>query len=300
MALPGFSVSELIQALSQAKSIYDAFFNEYTNSSLQVRNLASEIGQFRQNLETHREILEKHRLTYSGYDDVKATLDSCNRFLTKYRVILEDRRNSFHGVLKTAKYVFDADEVKKLRNELAIHHQNIMSFSMNLILCVTLSTYRVGADALCRESSLRRQDSLTPVAVSPRPIPNRHHYEDAVSPPPPLSLGSPMLSNAHSPPTYPRRSTSSIKSERPMPPLFEDRQPTSPDLHKITSRQISTSPRALTASPQMRPADQSPWRQSMLSASPEQHYTVRDSQNGSSMPGLVLPQSALPYNVAEV
>lgn len=143
MALPGFSVTELIQALGQAKSIYDAFFNEHTKSSVQVRGLANEIEQFRQNLKTHQGILEKHRLTYSGYDDIKTTLDSCHRFLDKYRIILGERRSSFTGAFKTAKYVFDADEVQKLRDELARHHQNIMSFSMNVVLCVMLPTYRV-------------------------------------------------------------------------------------------------------------------------------------------------------------
>jgi hypothetical protein len=47
MAVPGFSITELIQAAGHIKIIYDSFFNKYTNSAAQIRGLAEDIEQFK-------------------------------------------------------------------------------------------------------------------------------------------------------------------------------------------------------------------------------------------------------------
>jgi biotin operon repressor len=139
MALPGFSISDLIQALSQAKIIYDAFFNEYTSSAAQVRDLAEEIESFRRNLNKHRQVLEVHGLEYEGFTAVYRTLNSCHNFLDKYKIILDQqRRKSVAATYKTAKFVFDLDEVNRLRDQIHRHDSNILHHSLNIILCVRI------------------------------------------------------------------------------------------------------------------------------------------------------------------
>jgi hypothetical protein len=137
MAVPGFSINDLIQALGQAKTLYDAFFSEYTSSAAQVRDLAEEIESFRRNLNKHREILEVHGLEYKGFEAVYRTLSSCRNFLDKYRAILDQqRRKSVAATFKTARFAFDTDEVTRLRDQIQRHDSNILHHSMNIILCV--------------------------------------------------------------------------------------------------------------------------------------------------------------------
>ena len=135
MAVPGFSVSDLIQALGQVKIVYDAFFNEYTNSASQVRDLADDIEQFRKNLQKHKEIVEQGGLEYSGYEAVQQTLDSCYRFLDDYREVLDKRRNtSVVGAFKTARFAFEQEEVSRLRGQIAGHKSDIIHYSLNVVL----------------------------------------------------------------------------------------------------------------------------------------------------------------------
>ena len=135
MALPGFSISDLIQALGQVKIVYDAFFNEYTNTAAQVRDLADDIDQFRRNLQKHEDIVERAGLEYTGYASVQRTLDSCRRFLDEYKDVLDKRkRKSVVGALKTARFAFDQDEVNRLRAQIAGHKTDILHYSMNIVL----------------------------------------------------------------------------------------------------------------------------------------------------------------------
>jgi hypothetical protein len=135
MAVPGFSVSELIQALGQAKNVYDAFFNEYKNSASQVKDLADDIEHFRNNLLQHKEIVEQGGIEYSGYEAVQRTLGACYRFLDDYKEVLDPRRRkSFVGALKTARYAFEQDEVNRLRSQIERHKSNIILHSMNVVL----------------------------------------------------------------------------------------------------------------------------------------------------------------------
>jgi DNA helicase IV len=135
MAVPGFSVNDLIQALGQAKIVYDAFFNEYTSSAAQVRDLADDIEQFRRNLQKHKEIVEQGGLEYTGYPAVQRTLDACYRFLDDYKDVLDKRRKkSVVGAFKTARFAFEQDEVKRLRDQIAGHKSDILHYSMNVVL----------------------------------------------------------------------------------------------------------------------------------------------------------------------
>jgi hypothetical protein len=139
MAVPGFSVSDLIQALGQVKMVYDAFFNEYTNAASQVRDLADHIEQFRKNLQDHKEIVDEAGLEYSGYEAVQRTLESCYRFLEDYKEVLDKgRKKSVVGAInkgyKVARFAFEQDEINRLQAQISRHESNILHYSMNHVL----------------------------------------------------------------------------------------------------------------------------------------------------------------------
>jgi hypothetical protein len=142
-----------------------------------------------------------------------------------------------------------------------------------------------------RKYSIRRSYTSSPNAVAtPVPIPGQSPH--SVSPPstPPL-LGSPLLTQDHFQPQSPRIHTgSSLPNQRPMPPRFDNPQPaqnSSPQILPATTRSPTLESPTTLRSPS-------------LIGSPAMQNIPRTSQSGLSIPGLVLPQSALPYIVAEV
>jgi hypothetical protein len=143
--VPGFSVTELIQAVGHIKTVYDAFFSKYTNSETQVRDLADHIQQFQTNLQAHKEIIESRGLEYSGYVAIKRTLDECEDFLDKYKAVLE-KKISVVKVWKTGRFQYEKDIVARLQKQIESHGINILHFNMNILLyviseCVACSPY---------------------------------------------------------------------------------------------------------------------------------------------------------------
>ena len=134
-AVPGFSVTDLIQAVCHIKTVYDAFFNKYTNSAVQVRGLADRIQQFQTNLQAHKEIIEKRGLEYSGYVAIKNTLDECEDFLEKYKGVLE-KKISVVKVWRTGRFPYEQDVVARLQKDIESHGLNILHFNMNILLYV--------------------------------------------------------------------------------------------------------------------------------------------------------------------
>jgi hypothetical protein len=155
--VPGFSVSDLIQAVGHIKTVYDAFFNKYTNSVVQVRSLANRIQQFQTNLQAHKEIIENRGLEYSGYIAIKNTLDECEDFLEKYKGVLE-KKISVVKVWRTGRFPYDQDIVARLQKDIESHGLNILHFNMNILLCV-ISDY-VSCSPCLIANNLDRKDSL--------------------------------------------------------------------------------------------------------------------------------------------
>jgi len=135
MAVPGFSVSDLIQAVGHVKTLYGAFFSKYTNSAVQVRNLANRIQQFQANLQAHKEIIERRGLEYSGYVAIKSTLDECEDFLDKYRAVLE-KKISVVRAWRTGRFQYEQDIVARLQKDIDSHGLNILHFNINILLYV--------------------------------------------------------------------------------------------------------------------------------------------------------------------
>lgn len=133
MAAPGFSVNDLIVALQQTKRVYDAFFDKNKNTASQVLRLAEDIDEFRVNLQNHQGIIERHGLEYSGYRAVQRTLEECDEFLVKYESALNDRF-SVVGAFRKGRFPFVQEDVNRLRGQIARHGDNILHYSMNLVL----------------------------------------------------------------------------------------------------------------------------------------------------------------------
>ncbi len=134
MAGPGFSITELIQALGKVKDVYDAFCNEYTSSASQIRDLTNDIHQFHTNLENHKKILVTRGLGYPGYEAIHRTLDRCREFLEQYDVVKKGRRMSAMGALKTVQFVFEEKEVNQLRSQISRHESSLLQYSVNIVL----------------------------------------------------------------------------------------------------------------------------------------------------------------------
>ena len=135
MAVPGFSVTDLIQALGQAKLLYDAFFDKYTNSAVQVKHLADDIKRFQANLQEHINIVERGGLEYSGYAAASQTLASCYCFLHEYKdILVEPRRKSPMVAYQTAKFTLDQKEVTELRAQIERHKTDMLHSSINVLL----------------------------------------------------------------------------------------------------------------------------------------------------------------------
>jgi hypothetical protein len=133
--VPGFSVSELIAAAGHVKTVYDAFFDKYTSSASQLRDLVDSIDLFEENLSTHKQILEKGRLSYSGYVAIDRTLAECREFLNDYKVISE-KSFSAGKLLKTVRFQYDQATVDRLQKQIANHGNNILQFNVNLLVYV--------------------------------------------------------------------------------------------------------------------------------------------------------------------
>lgn len=148
---------------------------------------------------------------------------------------------------------------------------------------------RWSIDRVHSENSIRGNEMTSPhTLTAPVPITGQspHTVPQTISPTPsPPLLGSPLLRADGFPPRSPRlRAGSNPQSKPTMPPVFEN------------------APANFIASPQIIPSSQSPTalRTPSLIGSPGLQSMPRTTLGGVSIPGLVLPQSALPYCVAEV
>lgn len=135
MAVPGLSVTDLIQAVGHAKTVYDGFFDKYSNSASQFRDLADHIEQFQTNLQTHKEIIESRGLEYSGYVAIKRTFDECEDFLNKYKAVL-DKKASVEKIWRIGRFQYEQDTVARLQKKIESHGLNILHFNQNILLCV--------------------------------------------------------------------------------------------------------------------------------------------------------------------
>ena len=144
MAL-GFSVSELINAVSHVKTGYDAIFSKYANSPALVRNLNDEIKAFQKNLERYNNTFtgeESGTLAESDSKAIQRTLDECEDFLNKYKSLLDDGTVSLEKAWRTVRFPYARDDVERLRGQISSHYTNL-HFDMNIKMLYVMASRRV-------------------------------------------------------------------------------------------------------------------------------------------------------------
>jgi hypothetical protein len=133
--VPGFSVTELIQAVAHAKTVYDSFFDKYTNSASQLRDLADHIEQFQTNLQVHKIAIESRGLEYKGYVAIKRTFDECEEFINKYKAVLDDKI-SVGKIWRTGRFQYEKETIARLQKNIESHGLHILHFNQNILLYV--------------------------------------------------------------------------------------------------------------------------------------------------------------------
>ncbi|OBT70503.1 hypothetical protein VE03_00180 [Pseudogymnoascus sp. 23342-1-I1] len=124
MAVPGFSINDLIDAAVQVKVVYDAFFNKNSNSATQLQDLIYEVSRFARHLERNREAFGRAGLEYEDYGAIYNTLYRCDEFLDKYKSVLS-LKVSPELIWKTARFPYAKEYMQELRGELRAHRAEL-------------------------------------------------------------------------------------------------------------------------------------------------------------------------------
>lgn len=267
MALPGFSVSELIQAVGHVKTGYDAFFSKYASSSALVRNLNDEIRAFQKNLERYNSFVGEENWTLAESDSkaIQRTLDECEDFLNKYKSLLDDGTVGLERAWRTVRFPYARDDVERLRGQISSHYTNL-HFDMNFKMLYVIAPCRmliIFLNQIYHRESFSRSHTLSAPA---QPLVN------------PVGSSSPALS------PFPCYSL----SESPLTP--HDSFPGTPALRpsswSSSTPQLSRSRKGSEISPRSGPIKTEPPDEPDFEQYPELYR--------------VLPQPALSYTVARV
>jgi hypothetical protein len=138
MAAPGFSVSELIQAIAKCKNIYDAFTDEYESAPARIKELVDTCKYLRDILEDFVAILGD---AYPQENHFLRRLEECDAFIQRYRslkqgylasvaetTITSRIRQQWEMVWQTGRFALDGDRARGLRDGLSLEIQKLVLF----------------------------------------------------------------------------------------------------------------------------------------------------------------------------
>lgn len=129
----GWSVGDIAQFISLSFKIYQAFNDGNKNSSRQHAVLAGQVKRFGEALELLKSTLEGLGQTrFPYYEDVKSTLEQCDKFLTGYDVLKEKKGITYH--VKTVKWLTEEESIAGLHSEIRGHEQFIQLYIAHLQL----------------------------------------------------------------------------------------------------------------------------------------------------------------------
>jgi hypothetical protein len=86
---PGTQLTEIINAAILLRNIFDSFFDEFGNAFSQISELRDTVLNLHECLKKHAEILRQRGLIYSGHANFLKTLKECERFIRRYKSIIE-------------------------------------------------------------------------------------------------------------------------------------------------------------------------------------------------------------------
>ncbi|KFY25327.1 hypothetical protein V493_04703, partial [Pseudogymnoascus sp. VKM F-4281 (FW-2241)] len=293
MALPGFSINDLIDAAVQVKVVYDAFFNKNTNAATQLQDLIYEISRFAQNLERNREAFGRAGLDYEDYGAIYNTLYRCDEFLEKYKSVLSTKKSP-EVIWRTARFPYAKEYLQELKSALRAHRADLTDRSVLHLLDKTTTPSDGLAEPQPGEvvAAISRRETIS---TSTYPIsPTLSGLQIPHLPTSDSTIISSKYAYVTTPMPPPSRSPPSRGLERPglhqgshtlsphRPPSSRGPSPQhSPDLSTTDTVRSSISPRSSPVPP--------PSSRLSSVASPQ-----------LTCPELILPQPALDYVVAEM
>jgi hypothetical protein len=135
MAVPGYSIPELLQAIKKIKDIYDAFWHPYKKYSRRLEDFRDELDQLYEALDVNASIYEWTGKQYPGLRPFYNTLQRCKVSLEKQQNVLAPIgvRGSFTGTAQQVLSAFDND-LANLQTQLDHRRLEFMDFKLNLLL----------------------------------------------------------------------------------------------------------------------------------------------------------------------
>ncbi|KFY48316.1 hypothetical protein V495_01446 [Pseudogymnoascus sp. VKM F-4514 (FW-929)] len=286
MALPGFSINDLIDAAVQVKVVYDAFFHKYTNSATQLHDLIYEIHRFAQNLERSRDSFERVGVDDYDFRSIYNTLSRCQEFLEENKSILSNKKSP-EALWRTARLPYSKEYIH-LKSALQAHRGELTDRSVQYLVHKTTTPNNGLAEPKAEEvvATDQRRGTVagTSYPVSPTfgglQIPNlptdstiiNNKYQYVTTPVSPSSRSLERAGFYHD--------NQTLSPPRP-PSSFGPSPQNSPELSATDTIRSSISPRSSPVPP---PSS----RLSSVASPPP------------PCPELILPQPALDYVVAEI
>ncbi|KAK5729959.1 hypothetical protein LTR17_011476 [Elasticomyces elasticus] len=140
MAGPGYSVTDLIQAVSKIKAVYDAFFSEHQNAPRQLRELRDELQRLQDELLGLKQIEHETGKSYTGRDALQRTLNEFEAFVKSHKSALVRSRGGLKrsdtalGVLETGLFAFEQENFERLLDNLSRRRIELIGFYVLLLL----------------------------------------------------------------------------------------------------------------------------------------------------------------------
>jgi hypothetical protein len=154
MSLPGFSITEILQAISKCKTLYDTFTDEYESAPARIRDLVDTCKYLHDILDFYCKILDSYGLSYAQASSFTRKLDECSAFIKRYKALKQDYLRSIgqstittrlrHGweqTWQTAKYAFDNNRASSLQAALGLEIQKLVLFILLFSLLVSLTNF---------------------------------------------------------------------------------------------------------------------------------------------------------------
>ncbi|KAK3659755.1 hypothetical protein LTR56_001119 [Elasticomyces elasticus] len=160
MAGPGYSVTDLIQAVSKVKAVYDAFFSEHHNAPRQLRELRDELQRLQDELLGLKQIEHETGKSYTGRDALQRTLNECEAFVKSHRGALVRSRGGLKrsdtalGVLETGLFAFEQENFERLLDNLSRRRIELIGFYVLLLLHKSLSSAQPQSSISIRRPSV--------------------------------------------------------------------------------------------------------------------------------------------------
>jgi hypothetical protein len=177
MAVPGFSVNDLIQAIAKVKDVYDAFFDEYSNAPRQLRELRDELQRLQDELFGLKQIEQETGRSYTGRDALQRTLNECEAFVKNHKNALSRSRgvvrrgDNARGILETGLFAFEQENFERLLDHLNRRRIELIGYYVLLLLQKSLNPAQAQSPILVRRtsalsiSSTQSRSSIDPNAL---------------------------------------------------------------------------------------------------------------------------------------